>query len=430
MHLILADSFLKKLLTLRSDYESRTKLNLETSPEPYTVSLFFGKKDIKTRLKQISFIENWLIILSSQLKPNLDFTCEEEIQAHLMGLRMLVATAFYIRNQIDDTYTIRSGINATLGLLLEEALLLCSSNLVDEETYACCLLATQRYLRDNQLQTINSILSKRNNNAKNAYISEIEWNKFTIFINQQCNNLDKKWHKDYPITAIMMPLFALPMAAAGTSIGWLVGDLTAKSYSLLPARHAVTALFGSGLILLMGSTSSMGIMLLAPTYAGKLFDTFFGVSFAYVLGSVMRLLGTGVGWGVGMTLDLTWKLLCNACSLLTKAMISQAKLPPITGFNLVNGHRVVNGIELAVMDLIEIEKIKSNNYEAHPITLNMAEDGFLIKIGDEEAKIKWQVSEKDPVYLQELMTKLKASEGFATVESLPEEKQEQMLLPH
>lgn len=429
MHLILVDNCLRKLLSLRDNYENRTKINLEALPQPYNVSLFFGKKDVKNRLKQIKFIENWLDIFRDKLKPDLNFACELEIQEHLMGLRMLVAVIFYTRNQIDETYTVRSGSSSTLALLLEEALSLGHGNTVDEETYACCLLTAQRFTQANELHYINSLLAKQTKVAKQAYISDIEWNRFTRFIMKECSNLDKKWRKNYPITSVTIPLFALPLEAAGTSIGWLIGDLAAQSYSLLSTRHALTAMFGSGLILLMGSGVSTGVMLLSPTYAGKLLDTFFGVSFAYVLGLVMRLLGTGLGWGVGMTLDVGWKLLYSACSLITTVLLGNAKHPPITGFVLVNGHRVIDGIELDVINLLEANNMQSEHYETRPIIFNLVDDGVIIRIGHEEAKITWQPSEKEPIHLQKLLTQLKENQSM-TVEEIHEEKQEEkMLLP-
>lgn len=404
MHLTIADSFLSKLETLQKDYEERTQVSLDTTPQPAAISLFFGKKDINTRLKQISFIKNWLTILAKELKPDLKFTSEQEVQAHILSLRVLVAVTLYLRAQIAESYIMRSSNYAVLKQLLDEALCLSNKNIIDEETYACSILAAQRLLYTHNLQTINSQLSKENPLDKHAYISEREWRNFTIYINNESNQLEKTWRKEYPITSFMMPLFAIPMQAAGNSMGWLLGDLTAKSYSLLPARHAVTALFGSGLILIMGAPASTGIMLLAPTYAGRLFDTFFGVSLAYVLGSIMRLLGNGIGWGVGMTLDISLKLLCSACSVMMSSLSHQKQFA-LTGFNLANGHRIIDGIKLNVVELAELEKL-SKDYEAHPIAFHNGEDGFTVKIGDDEAKIKWQPLNDEPAFLQELKVKL------------------------
>ncbi|WP_419420893.1 hypothetical protein ACNVED_06230 [Legionella sp. D16C41] len=423
MHLVLTDSFLKKLQTLRTDYENRTKLNLESSPHPYKVSLFFGKKDIKTRLKQITFIENWLTLLNDKLKPNLDFHTAEELQEHLLALRILVAVTFYIRNQIDETYTIRSGSSAILVQLLDEALSLNKNNLVDDESYACSLLAAQNFIFTTPLNKVNSLLSATVSNTKSHYINDLEWNKFNLFINKECNRPDRNWRKQYPITAVTMPLFGLPLQAAGTSVGWLLGDLTSKSYSLLPMRQAFTAVFASGLVLLLGSTSSMGILLIAPTYAGKLLDTFFGVSFAYLLGSAMRLLGNGIGWGIGMSLDVSWKLLSSACTLIATAYSGKTNTLP-TGFTLTNGHRVLNGNELKVMELPEFEKITAADYEKKPIIISNTEEGFIIKIGDEEAKIKWAVpSEQELPHLQELMNKLKEKQTV-TIEEVSDKQEE------
>ncbi|MGQ3889388.1 hypothetical protein ACQUW5_10195 [Legionella sp. CNM-1927-20] len=423
MHLTLTDSFLTKLRTLRTDYENRTKLNLESSPQPYKVSLFFGKKDVKTRLKQITFIENWLTILNTKLKPDLNFNSEDEFQEHLLGLRVLAAIIFYVRNQIDETYTMRSGSNAILMQLLDEALSLSHNNVVDEESYACCLLTTQNFISTMQLSKINSLLSTATTNSKNGYINELEWNKFTLFINKQCTPCVKNRYKDYPITAITVPLFSLPLQATGTSVGWLLGDLTSKSYSLLPMRQTFTTIFASGLVLFLGSTSSMGIMLIAPTYAGKLLDTFFGVSFAYLLGSVMGLLGKGLGWSIGMSLDLSWKLLGSACSLIAATYSGKAN-ELLTGFTLTNGHRVINGIELQFIELPELEKMITANNEQRPIIINSTKEGFVIKIGDEEAKIKW-VTTSEPAlpHLQELVTKIKEKQTI-TIEEIPDEKEQ------
>ncbi|STX51160.1 Dot/Icm secretion system substrate [Legionella busanensis] len=426
MHLTLTDSFLTKLQTLRADYENRTKLNLESSPHPYKVSLFFGKKDVKTRFKQITFIENWLTLLKPKLKPDLNFNSTEEFQEHLLALRVLATITFFVRNQIDETYTIRSGSNATLMQLLDEALSLNRTNVVDEESYVSCLSTTQTFISNMPLAKVNHLLLAATTNAKNAYINELEWNKFTQFVNKQfISHTDpvQNKYKDYPITAITVPLFALPLRATGTSVGWLLGDLTSKSYSLLPMRQSFTAIFASGLVLFLGPTSSMGIMLVAPTYAGKLLDTFFGVSFAYLLGSAMGLLGKGLGWSIGMSLDLSWKLLGSACSLIAVAYSGKAH-ELLTGFTLTNGHRVLNGMELQFMDLPEFEKIIAANYEPKPIIINHTKEGFAIKIGDEETKIKWiTASEPNLPHLQELITKLKEKQTVR-IEELPNEKEQ------
>ncbi|WP_131781836.1 hypothetical protein [Legionella gresilensis] len=432
MHLTLTDSFLTKLQTLRADYENRTKLNLESSPHPYKVSLFFGKKDVKTRLKQISFMENWLTLLKPKLKPDLNFNSTEEFQEHLLALRILATITFYVRNQIDETYTIRSGSNAILMQLLDEALSLNHNNIVDEESYLCCLSTTQNFISEMELVKVNKLLSVASTaNSKNRYINEFEWNQFNLFIKKQCaaySDPVKNKYKDYPITSVTIPLFELPLRATGTSVGWLLGDLTSKSYSLLPMRQAFTAVLASGLVLFLGPASRMGIMLVVPTYAGKLLDTFFGVSFAYLLGSAMGLLGKKLGWSIGMSLDLSWKLLGSACSLIAAAYSGTAN-ELLTGFTLTNGHRVLNGMELQFMDLPEFEKIIAADYEPKPIIINHTKEGFVIKIGEEETKIKWiTASEPNLPHLQELITKLQEKQTI-TIEEIPNEK-EQILNEH
>lgn len=402
MAYLLPDSFLDKLRTIRQDYEKRAEVSLGSSPQPYAVSLFLGAKNVKKRTKQAQLVEKILEALSSSLLTDNHFesenVTEEAVKEHLYALQVLMAVAFYIKSQISHTYTIRSATSAVMVQLIDEALELSRNNPIDQKTHACALLAGKRFISgDNRLNEINKLITQKFN--------EIEWDNFCTFILDECTNhalKDSHYHpitNYYPITSITKPLLKKSFELSGYTAGYLAGDMVAKSTKFLPAHYALTAAIGSGICMCMGSGGSVGVMLIAPTVANKLFDSFGGISFAWLVGSAMGLVGEGLGWGVGMTLDSSWKVAYHACSLLASACTSHTQLPRLTGFNIINGQRIIDGIEMKLVDLDEKilissqqdEQVSIANYDKHPMAFAIKNEGLAIKIGEEEELVPWKV---------------------------------------
>ncbi len=372
MPFVLPDDAIIQLRKLRQDYEKIAEVDLKSTPQPYAIRLFFGAKDIESRNGQISFIEQWIAHFQKDLSETNTFDSLDALQHHISALRCIMAVCFYVKFKIEGTYTLRSGASAVLGQLINKAIGINSDNMMDKETEACCLLAAKHYLAGaRQFEAFNA--------DAQALITQKQWSDFSYFITRQWVLLDKKYQIDYPITSIMMPIFAQPMKFAGYATGYVLGDMTSQ---LLPTRYALMTMIGSCVFAVMGTTSTVGTMLVA----GRVLDTFCGISLAWVMGTTLNLVGKGVGFGVGMSLDLSWKLLYNACSLLTNLYHNHSKL---TGISLIDGHRVTDGVHLQFEELANLCEKSMNDIDEPPVEINVDETGFTITINGQLAKFHW-----------------------------------------
>ena len=409
---IIPDSFLKKLYNLRKKYETRANTKLDESLQPCAVSIYFGAKDHKSRNRQINFIENCLLLLKNDLKPDLVFASEDEIQHHLKALRILITVCLYVLSDIGSKYTVQKGDKTILSQLLHEAMQDLPDNLLDKSTRSLCLLETKEFFTP----YTTAISTNRTFHTK---FKEIEWPVFTEFLKTECSLLNE-FVENFPVTSIMMPLFSNQFRIAGYSTGYVIGDMLGKSTTMLDARYKLTAAIGSGLYFVLRTSSPMGgVMLVAPTLAGKLLDTYCGVSMAWLFGSAMSIAGKGVGFGVGMTLDLAWKLLFNATSLISSAFQSGSRTPKITGFTLHDPHRIVDGIELKLTEE-ELQPMLGciDAPQQKEIYFEIQKEGIYLQIGEETAIIPWDAANIPDV--QELYKKL------VDKKLLVEDKQEEM----
>jgi hypothetical protein len=372
MPYVLPDSFLTDLRLIRKNYERDAGIKLNEASAPYKVSIFLGATDVKARRWQIQFVENWLKIFAEDLKPLEPSSSEDSIKNHIEALRFLVAICIFIKSQIDVTYIVRKGSNATLTTLIDEALKL-DKNSLDDETRACCLFSAQLFLSQCNLEAIS-----RKYNVK---FQDSSWRKFLNFVTTECKELEEVHPASYPITSILMPALSIPMGLLGNTTGYIVGDALGKSALFLSTRYTITAAIGSGLLFLIGPGASVGILLLAPTYAGKLLDTFCGVSFAYLMGTVMGAAGASAGWVIGMSLDATWKLLYQACCVIGSACEEEPRLPPLTGFTLVDPRRIIGGCEITVT---EGQPDVTPGYQQLPVFFENKNNGLSMFIDGEE----------------------------------------------
>lgn len=386
MPYVLPDSFLVKLATLRKDYKTRSKTELDKSSQPNTISIFFGAKNINARDQQIHFIENWILSLAADLKPQLDFSNENEIHHHLKALRILIAVCVYIMSLIGSSYTIRKATNAILDQLLCEALHIQNDNVIDDVTRDCCLLEARAYIKP----YLNAASINR---ALHTKFTEDKWYEFQEFLNVKCKKSSTVSTSNYPMTSIMMPFFATPFQLAGYSAGYVLGDMLRKSTTFLHTRYVISATVSSSVVFLMRSSPGMFALLLIPTYAGKFLDAYCGVSMAWLMGKVMNILGNGVGFGVGMTLDVGGKFLFKVCSLFSNLFQSESQLPNITGFTMVDSRRIAGGMEL---QLVELESSPVYDLIDTPnnkqIVFDVKKDGIYLQIGDETAMLPWSTS--------------------------------------
>ncbi|KTD16325.1 hypothetical protein [Legionella jordanis] len=427
MHFVLSDQFLTLLQSVRADYISLTKTNLD-SEGPNRFSMFLGAKDVKTRNKQINFIEQWLIALDKELHPerllleklasikgtptdeHSDLSQEEKsiseeqmiqimeylnsaewnsaMEEKLTSLQVLVTIVLYINSQIDPTYYMRSPENAVLTQLLNKCLGITQTNIFDEDTRACCLLAAKRLLNEKgRFEAVNALIEPR--------FSEKEWDGLLNFVISQCDGLHPKYKQDFPIMHAMKPLLGKPLELAGYTTGYIMGEMVGKSTKLVRSRLAITAFLSSSLLYFMGPPAAVGIMLLAPTYADRIVNTFCGITFAWVLGQAGSIAGQGIGMGLGLSLDLSWKLVSKTCNVISQIYSTGEKQKP-SGVCLVNGHYVIDGIEVQQVDPSVLESLRDCNM----VHVEANNDALEITYNGEKTTLPWKG--QTPAYLEEL----------------------------
>jgi len=167
--------------------------------------------------------------------------------------------------------------------------------------------------------------------------TEKQWSDLSIFITTHCNLLDPKYKSDYPITLVMMSMISRPMEMVGSATGYIVAGALVNSGSFYPVRYALTGIIGSCVFVLVGPAGSTGAMLLAPTVVGHALDFFCGASLAWFMRRALRLIGQGVGLGVGVSLDLSRMLLQNASDVIDHL---QRNHPTFTGTDLIAGYPI------------------------------------------------------------------------------------------
>ena len=406
MSFVLSDDFVTQLSELRKNYEKEASIDLEHAPQPYARIRFFGAKDIDSRKKQISFIEQWVNVFKEDLSEDNPLRSPKERHRRILALHVLISVCFYTTSQIDGTYSVRSGASAILEKLICKAMGVSKTNYIDNETKARCFLAAKHYLiKDGHLEIINAHLS--------APIHEKQWGEFLIFITRQCDALDTKYKTNYPITSIMMPLVAKPLEFAGYATGYVFGDMIGKSSELLSTQKTMTALLGSCVFAIAGSSSgaSLGVILFVPTCAGRIVRAFCGISLASLMGTALSHVGQGVGFGVGMSLDLSCKLLYNACDLLANLCRDHKKL---TGTSLVSGHRIIEGVEFVPEDSDSIPEELSREFAQFPVEVEANETELKVTINGQSASFSWL---EDKEKLADIFRKIFERQSVVTADS-------------
>lgn len=398
--------FIIKLLNIRPDYEQREGITLSKASQPYAVSRFFGATDVEARDRQIYFIEKMLIAFAKDLNPPENGFNK---QKYLTALQMLVSLCFYTKSQIHSNYTSPYSAS-TLSQLIDEAMSLSELNVMDPESQACCLLTAEGLFKSEHcLESLNACLKKQ--------ITALEWRDFSNFVSTECGLLDKKYVVNYPITSIMMPLVAVPSKIAGYTVGWVFGNWFGKSAALLSTHTAVAMTLGSGLVFLFGPSAALGAILITPALAGQLIETYCGISLGIIMGETMNLVGNGVGFTVGMPLDLAVKLLGKTCSVITDLYQNNPAYPQLTGISLSDGVSICEGkpIEFGHVDQLTEELHK--NLKSIPIIVAIEGNQLIVKYEGVTRKVPIAAETQEAI---EELNRLGLQQKVVEIEDRPE----------
>lgn len=340
-------TFIEKLKNLRKNYEESKSLDLETAKQPCTMFRMVGCPNVVKRKKEFGFSDKWLALLDDDLKKEATDKHDEFINA----LKILTVVTLSLTSEIGNECTIPATARSkTLKLLTDALYEKREDNYMDDETRAACFFATKRFLSENKFIQINGLLKSKLGSHEMSQFSDREWCDFIKFVKTACDTYEGKNIKDnFPITRIMMPLCATPMQVIGTSAGWVFGDITSRTTTMLPVQGKIAVAIGYGMYMMMGATAGTGVLILTPTYAAKLIEAVSGFTLSWVCGVIMGATGNVVGWTIGMTLDLSWKLIAKGFNALINLGYDESKLAKISGYLLTDGRPVIEGVPFTPM---------------------------------------------------------------------------------
>jgi len=339
MTFVSPETCIEKLRNLRNNYKDKTGVDLSTAKQPNTLLLWAGSKDVKTRNKDIEYIDKWLDLFERQL-DKATATHNDYIEA----LRIMTIVSLSRIKDIANECTIPATARSETKKLIHDAVHgeQGNNNYLDDETRAACYYTAQRFLYENKFNQINEQL-------KNKFTDK-EWSKFIGFVNNQCDIYQGKNIKNnFPITRIMMPLCATPLRIIGTSAGWVFGDITSRTTTMLPMQGKLAVAIGYGMYMMMGSTAGTGVLILTPTYAAKLIESVSGFTLSWLCGVIMGATGNLIGWTLGMSLDLSWQLIVKGFQTLSNIGYDSNKLAKVSGHLLTDGSQAINGVVIKAM---------------------------------------------------------------------------------
>ncbi len=361
MRLIIPNDTLDKLPFLREQYQQARNVNIEETPSMLGLPTMFGGTDVKTRKKQIVFLEKLFAILRPNLKKLEEITSPEEFQANVTAWRVYLTACWHVQSQNSKNSALSAVINEDFGITAE--------NYPDEEDKENCYATANRFVNTkNALEDANVALIK----AKLRPFTEKDWSEFTQFLSE--SNVKKvstpNPYTNYPITSITQPLFAATFAYTGATVGLLSGDVISKSTKGMAAKYQLTALIG-GSLLLFGPTGPTGVALFAPVIASKLITAFCSITLAHVLGATLGIIGHGVGTAIGLPLDLAYHLLWKVCAAVGGYYYKESEAPMITGIRISDGVALISGVAITITPVEQLTEVHQKQI------IELKEDGSL-----------------------------------------------------
>lgn len=369
--------FLQDLRALRQHYNKEANIPKQaTSSSPSSVGMFFGyQKNLPERGPQIEFLEA-LVAHFDHKNAQTPYSRED--------LCILVAAVIFIRHKIrGGTKVVNHSI---LYKLLGEALGLSKENKIDSSTEYCLYNIADAFMRPDKTLGVDStgedykrIFNKASFECKalsEAFAHHIAKQK------KQCPRPDDEVVRQntYPITIALSKVVGDCAAVAGWSAGAVAGDFLAKTTGAMPVKAALTAGIGSAVCLLTGAGPTVAIALAAPTVASKILTTFSSVSMAYVLGGLMKILGSAAGAAAGLPLDLSVQLAYSGANKMY-ALLTGTYLSDISGMRLVDGKDMLCGIEFTILEVSASEPahlttpVETISLHAENGNLHVAVDG-------------------------------------------------------
>jgi hypothetical protein len=401
MRYILPAGALLSINFLRKNYEEKRKVNLDVPPSLFGVPTMFGGTDVASRDKQTRFIQKMIVVLRANLAKEEDITNAQQWEANLTASRVILAACLFVQSQISSPKS-----NSALYNLINQHLGITSTNYMDEEDQEMCHLAANRVINSSIGAYSEANATLRENNLKP--FTEKEWKAFSEYVAEQATKAKqpKNPYTNYPITSITQPFFGAAFTYTGATIGYLSGDIMSQSSTTLSTKAQLTTYVGST-ILMLGTAGPMGVALFSQIIASKLVTSFFSISMAHLLGTAAGLVGQGVGVGIGMPLDLAYRLLWKAAATVGTYYSTYPNDGKMTGLRISDGKTVINGIVLDYSTNDELAKDLQNKTVTITEDQKLLIDGKELKIPSDGASLPLEVINelKRQINLRELAKK-------------------------
>lgn len=335
MKFILVPGSIEQFDNLRTDYEKERKINLEVTPSMLGMPTLFGGTDVKSRRKQISFIEKMKCVLNRFLFKEDEIKTAEQWQANLMASRIMIAVALYVQNEIGS-----SKENSALYRLINKYLGVTPENSFDNKDKESCFQTAATLI--NQPNALNHMNAELRIVGGKEFTEE-EWELFVSFIKMEDSkkNTPLPVPNKYPVTTLILPIFETAFSYVGSTIGWVVAEAVSNSSASIAPRLKVTSMVSS--LLVMGPAGATGVALLAPTIASRLIGSFCTISLAGMSGATMGYVGKGTGVLVGLPFDLLYNLLRATGSLIVSYSSTPIQLAKLDGIRIADGVYVAQG---------------------------------------------------------------------------------------
>lgn len=336
MQFILVSGCIEQFDNLRKDYEKERKVDLDITPPILGWPTLLGGTDVKTRRKQISFLEKVKNVLERFFHKEEAFNTPQEFQAHLMASRIMIAACLYVQNEIGS-----SKENSALYRLINKYLGITAENFLDEHDKQSCYQTAYQLIKTQDVLThINQELRELNHQE----FSKSEWELFSKFIQaEETKRTTPKPPPNYfPVSTLISPVFGEAFYHVGFTIGWVVAGAASGSSAAISPRLELTSWVSSAL-LFIGPTNIAGVALLAPTIAARLLSTFCNFSFSNISGKAGRCIGEGTAWMVGLPFDIVYNLLKISGTLIVHYTTQPPSLAPLSGICIANGTITVQG---------------------------------------------------------------------------------------
>lgn len=335
MPFVLSPHFLDKLKSLKYDYECKTGFNLSKAQSSSPIYCFFGARDTSTRKKQIDF----LTVLYNELIPyindiNDNGMLPQQKQTSFDSLHILVVACLYIQSQVIKSYRFKKP-SSVLNTLIDVALGVTSTNPLSDrikKTYIASSLDRIKYFEQILLKF------KPFNHMEPKAWDEFKRYLKSVSQSPQANTLPST----FPIANTIKPLVGIPCSIAGRQAGYMLGAFMAEKNMI------ATGLLVRGLTQYSAVISSLPVTYVAgavfvPAITLNILNRFYDISLPFILGGVFGLIGEGIGFGVGLSFDLSLLILKQALVTL-KTTINHDSTKPIS--KLILSHEWASDCEL------------------------------------------------------------------------------------